>query len=289
MKKALILLISIVLFACNAEQKEATLVIGITDAPITSAESVVVTFTKIEIAKEDAADSEWETYFEGEQDVDLLDFQNGNVFDFPDKVLDAGDYGQVRLFLSSTEGDNTITIDSTTYNLAYNSGVANNGLKLVGGFTLEEGVTTELTIDFDARKSIVVKGGKNPSYNLKPTIKLIQTNTAGNIKISNATADETYYLYLSTTDVTDQEDTLNEDDEAVPYFGAKTSAIGVTEDDSTTVTFAFVPFETYKVYVGSYDVDGNAQPLELLNISDNDTETVSISESDDSTVNFTFE
>ena len=68
----------------------------------------------------------------------------------------------------------------------------------VGGFTLADGVDTSLTIDFDVRKSIVVKGGsKNPTYNLKPTIKLIQTNLTGNILISNAEINTTYYIYNS--------------------------------------------------------------------------------------------
>lgn len=290
MKKLFIcVFITLFVLSCSTENKEATLSIGITDAPVSSAESVEVTFTKIEIAKEGAEEGGWETYFEGSQAVDLLEFQNGNVFDFPDKNFDTGSYGQVRLFLSSEAGDNTITIDSVKSNLEYNAGVANTGFKLVGGFTIEEGVTTELTIDFDVRKSIVVKGGNNnPTYNLKPTVKLVQTNTTGNIKLANATADEVYFLYLSTTDVTGEEAATN-DGETIPYFNAVISAIGTTEDGAGVVTFAFVPFETYKVYKGSYDTDGVAQALEQVNISENNTETVSISDSDASTVNFTIQ
>ena len=44
-------------------------------------------------------------------------------------------------------------------------------MKVVGGFTLEAGVATILTLDFDADKSVVVTGSKNVL--IKPVIKLL--------------------------------------------------------------------------------------------------------------------
>lgn len=301
LKKILLLLLITVLFACDNQGDElnnndgeqdstANLIVGITDAPIDSAEEVNVTFTKIEIAQGEDDDAEWITYFEGSQSLNLLDFQNGEVFSFPQVELGLGDYGQIRLFLSAEDGDNTIVIDGETHNLSYNAGVTNTGLKLVGGFSLVEGVDTALTIDFDARKSIVVTGNpSNPSYNLKPTIKLIQEDLTGNIVISNAEADTTYYIYDSETDVTEEELTTNENDETIPYLNATLSALSYTEGEETIVKFAYVPFGTYKVYKSSYNEDDVAQPLTQVLVVENDTETVTISAEDEAEVTFTFE
>jgi len=49
--------------------------------------------------------------------------------------------------------------------------VYQTGIKLIHPFEIIEGETTELTIDFDAEKSIVKTG--NGRYILKPTIKVI--------------------------------------------------------------------------------------------------------------------
>lgn len=296
LKKFLVLLLITALFACdnlgenNENQGSSNLTVGITDAPIDSADEVNVTFTKIEIAKGEDDDAEWITYFEGSQSINLLDFQNGAIFNFPQVELELGEYGQIRLFLSAEDGDNTIVIDEETHNLEYNAGVANTGLKLVGGFSLVNGVDTTLTIDFDARKSIVVKGGQNnPSYNLKPTIKLIQEDLTGNIIISNAEADTTYYIYDSETDVTDEESATDEDEETVPYLNATLSAMSYTEGEDTIVKFAYVPFGTYKVYKSSYNEEDEAQPLTQVLIAENETDTVTISSEDETEVTFTFE
>ncbi len=281
----------ILFMGCNntgTDNATTKLTIGVTDAPIDTAEEVNITFTKIEIASGTEDSEGWITYFEGSQSINLLDFQNGSIFNFPRTELVLGEYGQIRIFLGSETDDNTIVIDSVTHELVYNSGVANNGLKLVGGFTLEDGVDTSLTIDFDVRKSIVVKGGIiNPTYNLKPTIKLIQESLTGNILISNAESGTTYYLYGSEESVTGEELTTNENGDLVPYLNAVLSAISFTETELNYVKLAFVPFGTYKIYKGTY-TDGVADPLVQINIVGNDTETVSISSADESEVNYTF-
>ena len=49
--------------------------------------------------------------------------------------------------------------------------VPSRRLKVVGGFTLEAGETTILTLDFDADKSVVIAGPRNVL--LKPVVKLL--------------------------------------------------------------------------------------------------------------------
>lgn len=53
------------------------------------------------------------------------------------------------------------------------------GIKLIHPFEIIEGETTELTIDFDAEKSIIKTG--NGEYKLKPVIKVTSTTTINDL------------------------------------------------------------------------------------------------------------
>jgi len=242
-----------------------TLVLGITDAPIDDAKSVVITVTSIEISKDGEG---WEEYFndnnEGEEEkkIDLLEYSKGKVFLFDGQEFNAGEYGQIRLYLSEAPEKNTITLlDDTIHNLDINSGIRNNGVKLVSGFEIKEGVTTSLTIDFDVRKSIVVKNPNRtpPIYSLKPTLKLITNDLSGNIIVTEDiidVKDVVYYLYPAgwtsdeiESELTEEEASLEEG--LVAFEGSVSSAISFidTEDNNLIkVIFPFIPYGTYDLY-----------------------------------------
>jgi len=61
--------------------------------------------------------------------------------------------------------------DGIIYEMKVPSGYK-SGIKLVHGFDIEVGVTTELVLDFDASKSVIVPGKKGKIM-LKPTIKVL--------------------------------------------------------------------------------------------------------------------
>jgi hypothetical protein len=52
---------------------------------------------------------------------------------------------------------------------------AQTGIKLTHPFEIIEGQTTELTLDFDAQKSIFING--NGEYRMQPTIKVISESS----------------------------------------------------------------------------------------------------------------
>ena len=60
--------------------------------------------------------------------------------------------------------------------------VPSEKLKLGPQFTIEDGITYEMVIDFDAERSVVVSGPEDePSYKLKPHIRVVQKAITGSI------------------------------------------------------------------------------------------------------------
>jgi hypothetical protein len=78
--------------------------------------------------------------------------------------LDVGKYTQIRLYLTNA----TVTINGVKQSLKIPSGV----LKLVHPFTIKDGDTLTLTLDFDAEKSVHQAGTQ---YIMRPTIKIIES------------------------------------------------------------------------------------------------------------------
>lgn len=263
--KKLLIVISVLLFIAvlggcfGSSDKDkttttGTLKIGVTDAPLDGAEEVNIIFTKIEIKKgTDDSDGGWLTYFESTtgKAINLLDFRNGAVSLFDSKTFEAGDYGQVRVFLATT--GNTIKINGEVFPLLYNSGIKNTGLKLVGGFTIKAGVESKLTIDFDVRQSIVEKGGKKGGYYLKPTARIVSNDISGSITVNASTIGALYYLYTAGSDVTSESAlvtiTLPDSTTASASFvNAVSSAESEIINGVPKAIFAFLPFGSYDVY-----------------------------------------
>jgi len=244
---------------------KSTLVLGITDAPIDDAKSVIITIIRIEISKDGEG---WEEYFnannegEEEKEIDLLEYSKGKVFLFDGQEFNADEYGQIRLYLSEAPEKNTITLlDDTIHYLDINPGIRNNGVKLVSGFEIKEGVTTSLTIDFDVRKSIVVKNPNRtpPIYSLKPTLKLITNDLSGNIIVTEDiidVKDVVYYLYPAgwtnaeiESELTEEEASLDEG--LVAFAGSVssgTSFIDTEDNNLIKVIFPFISYGTYDLY-----------------------------------------
>jgi len=173
-----------------------TLSLGLTDTP-GDYDHVFVTIKEIQVKKGlDNGESGWITGFIVNQTFDLLELQNGVIADLGLTELEAGEYNQMRLILDSERITphpfaNYVVIQGevpeeyiigqeqgeyyTTEELIVPSGLQ-TGIKIVQGFTIEVGDSTELTLDFDAEKS-VIQAGNNTKWLLKPTIKVLKTIT----------------------------------------------------------------------------------------------------------------
>jgi len=169
------------LSSCSTDSSDAKskFNVRLTDAPGDYAEvNIDVANVQIHVGAGDGA-SGWRSLTLVNPGVyNLLDFVNGNDTLLASDELPAGKVSQIRLVL----GDNNSLklMDGTLIsNLVVPSG-QESGLKLNIDADIAEGVAYNLTLDFDAAKSIVSKG--NGTYSLKPTIRTVLTATSGAIK-----------------------------------------------------------------------------------------------------------
>jgi hypothetical protein len=157
----------------NPAEPQSHLKLYLTDAAA-AYDSVVIQFTHISAH----IDSEWVTIQGETQSVNLLEWSNGKTLLLGSADVPAGTYTQIRVIIDSAK----IGVNGEVHPLEVPSG-AQTGLKFGPQFTIEEGSTYELVMDFDAYGSIVVLGSqKNPKgYKLKPRIRLISKAVSGSI------------------------------------------------------------------------------------------------------------
>ena len=114
--------------------------------------------------------------------VNLLDLVNGVREDLGLVNLTAHRYTQMRLIIGKNPGPGihpfanyviTNTNPVEVHELKIPSGTK-TGFKIVNGFTIFAGQTTELLLDFDACRS-VVRAGNSGQWLLKPTVKVLDT------------------------------------------------------------------------------------------------------------------
>ena len=106
----------------------------------------------------------------------LLDFANGVDTLIATGQLEVGKVSQIRLILGP---NNSVKVNGTLYPLSTPS-AQQSGLKLQVHQELQEGVTYNVLLDFDANQSVVEEG--NGKYSLKPVIRTVQTAMSGAIK-----------------------------------------------------------------------------------------------------------
>jgi hypothetical protein len=164
---------------------QGTLNVSLTDAPACGFDAVNVTVSKVRVHQSgnaDTADGNWhEITLNPARKINLLNLTNGVLENLGQTSLPAGRYTQMRLVLANPDPlSNSVvpTATGTETALVTPSGLT-SGIKLNGNFEVAEGATTDLTLDFDACKSIVTRG--NGTYGLKPVISIIPMAASGAI------------------------------------------------------------------------------------------------------------
>ncbi|MGB3183082.1 MAG: DUF4382 domain-containing protein [Cyclobacteriaceae bacterium] len=184
-----IALASAVMFSACGDDEAATskLNLSITDAPIDTdqIEEVVIAFNSIDLKGPDG----WQTIaeFEEPMSLNLLDYQEGTGYFITEAELPAGEYSEFRLNLAAPEVDggdasnpgSYLQLTEGTEPLFIPSG-SSSGFKVKGDFYLQPDGVTNVTLDFNLRKSIVVAGSSD-KYILKPVVRLIVNEDAGMI------------------------------------------------------------------------------------------------------------
>ncbi len=154
-----------------------TVQIRLTDAPAAiEAVHIVVTEVSIHAAGGLASAPDatgWEVVNSDPTTYDLLTLRGGVTTTLAEALVPAGTYTQIRLKIG--EGSNVV-VDGVTYPLVVPSG-AQTGLKLVHSFTVAPNGLVDLTLDFDAEKSVLETG--EGTWHLQPTVTVTSTNGPG--------------------------------------------------------------------------------------------------------------
>jgi hypothetical protein len=170
------------------------------DTAVDTAENVFVTVDAVEIFRSDGAGGEIkETLVSTPAQYDLLTLQDGVEAVLGTGQFPVGDYTSIRLIigvdsksdietLPADELKNYIVIDGVAYALIVPSG-AQTGIKFNHVFTLSSDVIKTLTFDFDVRQSVHQRGHQ-PVFNLRPTLRLVDTVISGTISGTVSTSDD---------------------------------------------------------------------------------------------------
>ena len=235
--------------------------VSLTDAPVDAAAEVVVVFTGIELHR---TDGQTVTVDLGgaPKTIDLMKLQKGVTGALTQGAsVPAGAYDWMRLKVladKNTQGESYIKLlDGTQYPLWIPSG-AETGLKLVRPFSVAQGSTTQLVIDFDLRKSVTAPPGQDPNYIMRPTLRLLDQLQVGKIAATlnlaaltsaqlGAAAPVTsckagLYLFAGGAAVPDDQDGDNTDG-ADPILYLPVNYDGVTP--TVSITIPFVEVGTY--------------------------------------------
>ena len=167
----------------------STMSLGITDGPVDSASSVVVSFTGVELQPSGGGNAI--TFnFSSPKTIDLLQEQNGNQASLLSGAsVPAGNYDWIRLLVSTaadgTVANSYIEVNGAQYPLVIPSS-AQTGLKLVQGFTMAVGQQANFTIDFMLQQSVTAPPGQTTSgglqeYTLKPALRLVNDEQVGTL------------------------------------------------------------------------------------------------------------
>ena len=162
-------------------QGTGTVVIGITDAPVDSAEAVVIHFTKATLHGPNGNTTvpviDPVTSQSG-RSIDLLQLQGGMWTGLFTNVVTAGHYSWIRLTLDMSQS--YIQINGQQYALRCTS-CENNGFLLNRSFNVAADSTMALMLDFDLRKSIT-DPSSGIDYILRPTVRVVETAASGEIR-----------------------------------------------------------------------------------------------------------
>lgn len=143
--------------------KDATLEIRVTDAPPEGVTKILLTVKDVEV---NTATGEtgggWQTIVSDPQTFDLVELEGIESL-LGSTVLEPGRYNQVRLEVT----DAMVTVNGEDRDATVPSGK----LRFAGSFDLAPGETTVVTLDFDAGKSVVLRGNKDPL--IKPVVKVL--------------------------------------------------------------------------------------------------------------------
>lgn len=259
-----ILALAIVVFwGCTLSKGEGTLKLNLSDAPIdaTNVDGVYIKINEIQYN----LNGEWVKFddFVGPKSYNLLELRGDNFALLGDLNLPAGHYTQIRFMLDIPEyGTNPsnpgcyISYKDGSQEALFVPSGGETGYKATGEFTVPVNGTVEITADFDIRKA-VVKAGVSGIYILKPVIRLIVNNEAGNItgSITNNSGYSNIIIFAYEDETwRDTEDDQPADGES-RFPNAITSSAIDPDDPENQYFLALLKAGTYDLVIAGYNDD----------------------------------
>lgn len=272
---AFILLVFLIPISCenNEVNGEGSLVLNITDAPVDDENitGVYITFIGIEYKIEDGEWNEVEN-FGDPVTINLLELQNGRTELLTEFSAGAGEYTGIRFILDAAQKEEGVKsnigcyitfADSTQTPLFVPSG-AQSGYKATGSFTVPVNGTVEITADFDLRKS-VVKAGNSGKYILKPTIRVMADNEAGEISgtITPSTDGVNYVVYAYNAGSYTEAESETPEGEEVRFANAVSST---KADENGNYILSFLGRGSYDIVLVAV---GDDDSVDVITVEEN--------------------
>jgi len=153
--------------------------LDITDTPVEGASQVVVAFTGVDVM---GPSGQMHLALASEKTVDLLTLQgNASASLLSGVTVPAGDYQWLRLDVDEANSF-VVATGGGKFPLKIPSG-SESGLKLVSGFTVAQGGSSDFVVDFDLRKSLTLDHGAGGAltYTLTPALRLTDMQQVGTV------------------------------------------------------------------------------------------------------------
>ena len=151
--------------------------LSITDAPIDTAEAVVLAFTGVEIRS--VSGDVVKVDFEPHKSIDLMALTDGiTEVLLNEESLQDDKYDQVKLKLDLDAS--FVTIDGADFPVTIPAD-AQDGLQVDKEFEIKTGADSQFTIDFDLRKSLFEPEDGDDEYILRPNLRMVDDSLTGTV------------------------------------------------------------------------------------------------------------
>jgi len=253
----------------NSDQSE--LRIEITDAPIddASVKGAIVTVADVRVDGESFAG------FQGKQTIDLLAYQNGDTRLLGEGMLESSSFSQISLVLDYEEDENgespgcyILKEDNSKEDLSIDASGQQTINISNSGFTVEEGSSSTVVLDFDLRKAVKREDANQENYEFAVESQLrtaVRANKSSETGMVKGKCQNAYNFADKVVVYAYQEGSFNKETEttgngSIQFQNAVNSAV-VAEDGSYELHF--LKEGNYELYFAAYDDSDEDGQFEL--------------------------
>ncbi|MEP0368574.1 MAG: DUF4382 domain-containing protein [Cyclobacteriaceae bacterium] len=240
--------------------------VGVTDAAV-DAENVTGVYLAVSEIQA-RSNSEFQTIatFDSPEPFNVMAYQNGEVYALGEGEIEAGTYDEIRFILDDASESSYITFDDETRAAIDVPSGTTSGYKVKGDFEIASSGQTNIIVDIDLRKALVVTG--QGDYKLRPTARLITNDETGTIKGSLNVSGEDRIVVYAYAEGTYSDSEGNEPAEGEARFDGSVNSAVVAEDGSFTL--AFMQEGNYELVTATYEMNDTEETYEFKSVVEAD-------------------